>query len=171
MGASTVTEGASSDQSLCIDVQWVTDDVPEKASANWQQWVSAALGAAGRSPAGEALAIRVVGNDESQSLNEGYRDKTGPTNVLAFPADDDLPDFLADEAGELGDLIICMPVVTREAREQGKSLISHLAHMTVHGSLHLLGYDHISTVEAEEMEALEVQALESLGIPNPYSSQ
>lgn len=166
----TASSNSADSHPLNIDVQWVADESPLQETACWQQWVSAALTAASAEPRGGEIAVRVVGNDESQSLNEGYRDKTGPTNVLAFPAADDLPGFLQNEVSELGDLVICLPVVIREAEEQGKLPVAHLAHMTVHGTLHLLGYDHISTEEAEEMEALEVKALESLNIADPYSS-
>jgi len=166
----TASSNFADSHSLNIDVQWVADESSLQQSACWEQWAVAALTAASAEPRGGEITIRIVGNDESRALNEGYRDKAGPTNVLAFPAADDLPDFLQNEVSELGDLVICLPVVIREAEEQGKSPVAHLAHMAVHGTLHLLGYDHISTEEAEEMEALEVKALESLNIANPYSS-
>jgi probable rRNA maturation factor len=88
--------------------------------------------------------------------------------VLAFPAEDALFSMVSDEEPELGDLVICLPVVTLEAAEQGKSVIAHLAHMVVHGTLHLLGFDHISESDAEVMEALEVTVLATLGYSNPY---
>lgn len=110
------------------------------------------------------LALRVVGAEESAYLNLTYRGKRGPTNVLSFAAQlsPDVPVPL------LGDLVICAPVVLREAREQHKSAHAHWAHMTIHGSLHLLGYDHLTRREANVMEALEIDILERLGFANPY---
>ncbi|MCX4186402.1 rRNA maturation RNase YbeY [Methylophaga sp. OBS4] len=110
------------------------------------------------------LSIRLVDEDESAELNSNYRGKTGPTNVLSFPFESpvELEPIL------LGDLVICVPVVEREAAEQDKKVTDHWAHMVVHGCLHLLGYDHIETDEAEQMEALEIHILQSLDIANPY---
>ena len=111
------------------------------------------------------LALRVVGEEESAYLNQTYRGKCGPTNVLSFAAElsPDVPVPL------LGDLVICAPVVLREAREQHKPAQAHWAHMTVHGCLHLLGYDHQIVREANAMEALEIEILEQLGFANPYA--
>ena len=106
----------------------------------------------------------VVDAAESQHLNLTYRGKDKPTNVLSFPAD--LPDFV--ESTHLGDLAICAEVVVHEAREQGKPVMNHWAHMTIHGCLHLLGYDHIKDDEAALMEDLEVKLLAALNIPDPY---
>lgn len=110
------------------------------------------------------LSIRVVSIDESQTLNSQYRDKDKPTNVLSFESD--LPDFIP--SGFVGDLVICAQVVHDEAQEQNKALLSHWAHMCVHGTLHLLGYDHLSEAQANEMEALEVEILSKLSIDDPY---
>jgi probable rRNA maturation factor len=113
------------------------------------------------------VTIRLVDNDESQMLNSTYRGKDKPTNVLSFP-------FEAPEGLELpllGDLVICRQVVEQEAKEQNKILFAHWAHMVVHGSLHLLGYDHISDDEAEEMESLETEIMQELGYPDPYISE
>lgn len=110
------------------------------------------------------LSVRIVDEDESQALNLQYRGKDKPTNVLSFPCE--LPDGV--ELPLLGDLVICAQVVAKEALEQGKVLHAHWAHMVVHGTLHLLGYDHIEDGEAEEMEAIEIQVLLELGYPNPY---
>lgn len=113
------------------------------------------------------LSIRLVDEDESAELNNEYRGKNGPTNVLSFPFE--APIEL--EPRLLGDLVICVPVVVREAAEQGKSVDDHWAHMVVHGCLHLLGYDHIEDYEAEQMEALEITILQTLNIANPYQWQ
>ncbi len=111
-----------------------------------------------------ALTIRVVGGPESARLNATYRGKTGPTNVLSFPFQ--APPQAARDA--LGDLVICAPVVAREARAQGKSPRAHWAHMVVHGVLHLLGHDHIKAREARLMEGLEKRILADLGYADPY---
>lgn len=113
------------------------------------------------------LSIRIVDEAESAALNARYRHKDYPTNVLSFPAD--LPVDLALPL--LGDLVLCAPVIDREAREQGKSNDAHWAHMLVHGTLHLLGYDHINDDEAEEMEALETRLLQALNFPPPYETE
>ena len=118
-----------------------------------------------KEPRGEqlALTIRVVGAAESRRLNRTWRSKDKPTNVLSFPAGDGLEGF-----SELGDLAICAPVVAREAREQGKPMQAHWAHMVVHGVLHLLGYDHENDRDAAVMEAREATILAQFGYRNPY---
>ncbi len=110
------------------------------------------------------LSIRIVGLDEGSELNAAYRQKSGPTNVLSFPCE--VPEGVP--CALLGDLVICAPVVEREASEQGKSLDMHWAHLVIHGVLHLLGHDHIENDEAERMEALEVKIMSQLGYANPY---
>lgn len=110
------------------------------------------------------LTVRFVDAGESQALNRDYRGKDRPTNVLSFPFD--APAGI--ELPLLGDLVICHAVVAREASEQDKSLIAHYAHMVVHGTLHLLGYDHIEESEAERMERLECEILTRFGIDDPY---
>ncbi len=133
------------------------------AANSFRRWVEAALrGATYRKPAD--VAIRLVDADEGRALNHDYRGRDYPTNVLSFPAE--LPPAL--KLPLLGDLAICAPVVLREAREQGKRPRDHWAHMTIHGVLHLLGYDHIDEREAEAMEALETRILAGLGIADPY---
>ena len=136
----------------------------------FRQWVLAALSGAGRRFDSE-VAIQLVDAAEGQAMNRQYRGKDYATNVLSFPAD--LPEGLPEDFDfpQLGDLAICVPVVAREAAEQGKALNDHYAHLTVHGVLHLLGFDHIEDEEAEEMEALERQILASLGIADPYAGE
>jgi probable rRNA maturation factor len=134
--------------------------------ASFRQWVAAALhGARRRKPA--EVAIRIVDTDEGRALNRDYRGKDYATNVLSFPAE--LPPGV--NLPLIGDLAICAPVVAREADEQGKKPRDHWAHLTVHGTLHLLGYDHIEDAEAEAMEALETRILAGLGIADPYVPQ
>ena len=150
-----------------VDLQLAVDAPGLPAEAEFVQWCQTALEAAGCERAVE-ITVRLVDAGESRSLNHEYRDKDKPTNVLSFPSD--LPDFLLDqmEVVPLGDLVICVPVMAAEAVEQGKPERDHWAHLTLHGTLHLLGYDHIEDADAEDMEALEIAALSRLGIANPY---
>ena len=110
------------------------------------------------------LTVRIVDTEESHQLNHDYRGKDKPTNVLSFPFE--APPGM--ELDLLGDLIICRQVVEKEAKEQNKPLLAHWAHMVVHGSLHLLGYDHIEDDEAEEMESLETEIMQTMGFEDPY---
>ena len=143
-----------------VDIQSATaEPVPDEDDI--RRWIDAAL--AGRDGEFE-VSVRLVDDAEMAELNRTYRGKSGPTNVLSFPSD--LPAEL--ELPLLGDIVICAPVVQREADEQHKPTAAHWAHMTVHGTLHLLGYDHIEPSEAEEMEALETRILATLDIPCPY---
>ncbi|HRO88519.1 MAG TPA: rRNA maturation RNase YbeY [Chiayiivirga sp.] len=131
------------------------------AAVSFRRWVAAAL--QGRIRRAD-LALRLVDEHEGCALNRHYRGKDYPTNVLSFPAE--LPPGV--ELPILGDIVLCAPVVAREAREQGKILAHHYAHLTVHGVLHLLGFDHIDPREAEAMELLERQILAGLDIDDPY---
>jgi probable rRNA maturation factor len=110
------------------------------------------------------LSVRVVGQGRSRSLNAHYRHRDKPTNVLSFGGAGKVP----DGRYFLGELVICAPVVAHEALTQGKTLEAHWAHMTVHGVLHLLGFDHERKVEAAKMTAREIQILDRLGFSNPY---
>ena len=144
-----------------VEVQLATrrHSVPRRPEIS--RWVSATLAAEGA--AGD-VSVRVVDEDESRTLNRTYRSKDGPTNVLSFPAE--LPAEI--EPRLLGDLVICAPLVVAEAAAQGKAVRAHWAHLVVHGTLHLLGYEHGRTLEAERMEARETSILAGLGFPNPY---
>jgi probable rRNA maturation factor len=137
-----------------------SDRIPGKRA--FATWAARAL--AGRRD-GVELTIRVVDEAESTELNRRFRGKDAPTNVLSFPFE---PPPGVPETGLLGDLVICAPVVEREAREQGKGTEAHWAHMVVHGILHLLGYDHQADAQAAEMEDLETRILAELGFPPPY---
>ena len=137
------------------------DHLTAPDSSEFQSWVS--LVASAFNTDGD-VCIKIVDETESQFLNLTYRKKDKPTNVLSFPLMSD--DFIETE--HLGDLAICAAVVEKEAKQQGKPINHHWAHMTIHGLLHLLGYDHIEDAEAEEMEALEAELLQELGISNPY---
>lgn len=132
----------------------------------FRRWSTAALSALELPTSDYALSIRLVDETESASLNGQYRGKTGATNILSFPFTD-FPD-LPGTARLLGDLAICAQVVQQEARQQGKNSDAHWAHLTVHGVLHLNGYDHAGEEEARIMEALEVHILANLGFADPY---
>lgn len=112
------------------------------------------------------LTIRIVDKIESAQLNETYRHKQGATNILSFPFE--VPDGM--ELNLLGDLVICAPVLESEAKIQNKPLHNHWAHIVIHGTLHLLGYDHIDDADALEMESKEIELLQTLSIPNPYET-
>ncbi|RTZ72275.1 MAG: rRNA maturation RNase YbeY [Gammaproteobacteria bacterium] len=130
------------------------------AQADFERWAGAALEDEPR----RGLVIRLVDEAESRQLNRDYRGRDKPTNVLSFPFE--APPGVPSE--HLGDLVICAPVVAREALEQGKSPAHHWAHMVVHGVLHLRGYDHLEPADAEAMEARERRILAGFGIPDPY---
>jgi probable rRNA maturation factor len=136
------------------------------AAADIRTWASAALG---RRAAGAELAVRVVNAAESKRLNARFRGRDQPTNVLSFPVPQ-LPSGAGSAPRPLGDLVICASVVRAEARQQRKAIKAHWAHLVVHGSLHLLGYDHEQDDEARRMERREVAVLKRFGIPNPYRS-
>jgi len=147
--------------SLSVQFASEADALPSRAQI--RRWVAAALEHAAD------ITIRIVDADEARALNQDYRDKAYVPNVLTF----EYGEIGRDESGRGvlgGDVVICAPVVEREAREQGKPLLDHYAHMTVHGVLHLQGYDHIEPAEADIMESREAVILKRFRIPNPYSS-
>ncbi len=146
-----------------IDVEVNSASTKIPSIENIEQWISAALHSDELAEA--EVSVYIVDEQESQELNFQYRAKDKSTNVLSFPAD------IPDEVGVplLGDLVVCAPVVEREAVEQGKTLEAHWAHMLVHGTLHLLGYDHVEDDEAEVMEALETRLITQLNFPAPYA--
>jgi probable rRNA maturation factor len=143
--------------SLDVTVSYRTRRPWAPAPASLRRWAELA---AGRRE-GE-LGIRIVGRGESRSLNERWRGRPQATNVLAFPASPTL------RGKQLGDLVVCAPVVAREAREQGKALAAHWAHMVVHGTLHLVGFDHVRSTDARRMERRERALLGRIGIGDPY---
>ncbi|MGD2129966.1 MAG: rRNA maturation RNase YbeY [Lysobacterales bacterium] len=143
-----------------VEVQVATSFEPIPDQEAFARWAGAAL--QGHDSA--IVTVRLVDREESRRLNDRFRGIDRPTNVLSFPAG------LPAEIGIplLGDLVICAPLVEAEALDQGKSPTDHWAHLTVHGVLHLLGYDHTEASAARKMEAIEVRVLETLGIANPY---
>ena len=151
--------------SVLVDLQIATENI-EGLPTEEQivQWATGAVQPEGNEV---EMTVRIVDEAESHELNLTYRGKDRPTNVLSFPLE--CPDEV--ELPLLGDLVICRQVVEREASEQEKPLMAHWAHMVVHGSLHLLGYDHIEDDEAEEMESLETQIMQGLGFDDPYLAE
>ncbi|WP_194089761.1 rRNA maturation RNase YbeY [Vibrio hibernica] len=151
--------------SIELDLQIVVkNDDALPSQDQFQQWLDAVIPLF--QPQAE-VTIRIVETDESQQLNRDYRGKDKPTNVLSFPFEAP-PEVKIDL---LGDLIICQQVVEKEAVEQNKPLNAHWAHMVIHGSLHLLGYDHMEDEEAEEMESIETEIMQKLGFDDPYISE
>jgi|TARA_B110000211_G_scaffold38412_1_gene39052 probable rRNA maturation factor len=150
-----------------VDYQqaYEADEVMAKAIPSLEQieaWANAVLVA--ENTGEQEITVRFTDDEESQTLNHEYRGKDKPTNVLSFPFE--VPPGI--EMNLLGDLVICVPVIMREAEEQDKTPTNHYAHMVVHGILHLLGYDHIDDADADIMEAKEIRILASLNIGNPY---
>jgi probable rRNA maturation factor len=146
---------------LELDVSYASRSPWVPSSRLLAKWASAALPPA---PGRVVLSVRIVGRARSRSLNSQYRRKDKATNVLSFAGAGNTP----DGRHHLGELIICAPVVAAEAHSQGKSLRAHWAHMTVHGVLHLLGFDHERARQAAKMASREIQILDRLGFSNPY---
>lgn len=154
-------------KTLELDIQYALDDADGSAGRlpaveAFEDWARAAL--SGRRDAAQ-LVLRIVGEGESGELNECYRGRSGPTNVLSFVFEQ--PELL--DPPLLGDIVVCAPLVEREAAEQGKTVQAHWAHLLVHGVLHLIGYDHEEESEALIMEGLEREILAGLGFPDPYA--
>lgn len=144
---------------VAIQMASTSEETPDEDSI--RRWLSAAL--SDTNSAAE-IAVRIVDEAESAELNQRFRGKDGATNVLSFPFSAVTPEPTPD----LGDLVICAPVVIREAREQHKTSDAHWAHILVHGALHLLGHDHVDEDDARAMETLETEILVGLGFPAPY---
>ena len=154
-----------------VDVQLACDDPGTPDVESIREWVISAIAAVDIVSMGRVeVLVRVVDVDEMQTLNREYRGKDKPTNVLSFPAGK-AAGMTADESSLLGDMVICAAIVRDEATEQGKALADHWGHMLVHGTLHLLGHDHLTDAEATEMEGLEVKILTSHGVADPYRVQ
>ena len=145
-----------------IEVQYAVAGEALPAPEAIRRWAAHTLQGAG---AGVELAVRIVDEAEMTALNQRYRGKSGPTNVLSFPCE--LPPGV--ESGLLGDVVICAPVVAEEAIHHGKPLEAHWAHLVIHGVLHLQGYDHYHDRDARVMEARETRLLEELGYSDPYA--
>lgn len=152
---------------LDVSVGYAVPRAGLPSAVSFRRWVAAAL--EGRIREAD-LAIRIVDSKEGRALNRHYRGKDYATNVLSFPAEmaEDVKMPKGVKMPLLGDLVLCAPVIAREAREQKKPLVAHYAHLTVHGALHLLGWNHEDEREAEAMEQLEREILAALGIGDPY---
>jgi probable rRNA maturation factor len=144
-----------------IEIQAIYKSDSQPDQEHIQRWVDATLEGFNQDT---EIVVRIVNEQESAELNEQYRHKQGPTNILSFPID--VPEGI--ELNLLGDLVVCAPVLEKEALEQHKALTDHWAHIIVHGVLHLLGYDHIDDDDAELMENKEITILNKLNIKNPY---
>lgn len=149
---------AETDVTATVDIQNVSED-PCPGSEQFIRWVTAAL-----EGSRAEVSLRIVDEEEMAELNQRFRHRQGTTNVLSFPFE--APAGTTNDF--LGDIVMCAPVVRSEALEQGKSEEAHWAHMTVHGVLHLRGYDHLTAEEAEEMETLERRILSAMGYQDPY---
>ncbi len=136
------------------------DGLPDETRL--RRWIGAALPPERQDV---LIGVRIVNETESRALNRDYRHRDRPTNVLSFPYD---PPQGIEADFPLGDLVLCAPVIAREARDQGKPLEAHWAHLVIHGTLHLLGHDHINEADARRMEASEIHILTRLGFPDPY---
>ncbi|MGZ8231901.1 MAG: rRNA maturation RNase YbeY [Burkholderiales bacterium] len=150
-------KGARHARKLQLTVQYATRARPVPTERAFRNWVRAAMRTDGR------LTLRLVGIAEGRTLNRQYRGRDYATNVLTFVLEDAPPYH--------GDIALCAPVVSREAREQGKDVMAHYAHLTIHGVLHLQGNEHEREPDAEEMERLETRILRRLGFPAPYATQ
>jgi len=150
-----------------VEVQLAADDESIPTADDIATWVNRAIDAAGNASNME-VSVRIVGADEMQQLNSEFRDQDKPTNVLSFPAGElaGLPD---EAERPLGDIVVCAAVVAAEAEQQGKTQSDHWAHMIVHGTLHLSGFDHENDSDAAAMESLEIQILGNYGVANPYA--
>lgn len=150
---------------LDLSVQYACNREGVPSRIDFRRWLRAA------EPGAARITVRIVDEDEGRELNRDYRSKDYATNVLTFAYDEgeDMP--LPEGLPLMGDLVLCRQVVEREAAEQGKALDAHYAHLSVHGMLHLQGFDHIEDAEAEEMEAREREILAGLGYPDPYAGE
>ncbi len=157
---------------LSLAVQYAMDE-PRLPRWRLRRWMQRAMQVLAQDPVwdtlgpvnGVQLTLRLVDADEGRSLNQGYRERDYATNVLTFEYGPD-PDHIWH-----GDIVLCVPVLEREATEQGKPFLAHAAHLTVHGVLHSLGFDHLEEDEAQAMEALETRILASLRVPDPYEAR
>lgn len=145
------------DKQLTFSVQYAIDTETIPTSAQFKKWVKAAL------TRNAEITIRIVDESEGRDLNEKFRGKNAATNVLTFYYDDILP--------LTGDIVLCAAVIEKEAKQQHKTLIAHYAHLTVHGVLHLMGFDHENDKEAAAMEQIETKIVTSLGYNDPYQNK
>ena len=155
-----------------VDVQVAADLSNVPANSDIQNWLEQVIAHVGADTARDVeISVKIVGEEEGRALNRQFREQDRATNVLSFPlAEAGVADPPPELPLALGDIVICGPVVAREASEQGKESADHWAHLLVHGALHLMGYDHETAAEAQEMEKLETRILALGGVENPYRS-
>ena len=154
--------------SLVVDVQVACKDLDVPSAKQITSWATRAVTGAGRTLAASVeMSVRLVNREEIRLLNRDYRHLDKATNVLSFPAGE-ISGLPAEAVQLLGDVVVCAAIVSDEAAEQGKSVDAHWAHMLVHGTLHLLGYDHQTAADAAEMESLEARILTANGLTDPY---
>ncbi len=159
--------GVSAKVTVDVQVASAVTSVPDQATI--QCWIQDAVRAIDPERVCE-VSVRIVDEDEGRSLNQRYRGKDYATNVLAFPGTDSLHHLPPELPRILGDIVVCGPVVEREAEHQHKAVVDHWAHLLIHGTLHMLGHDHESDDEAGKMEKIETRLLEQYGIRDPYSA-
>lgn len=164
--ATVAPDGPVSEPAIDLQVACEAPDLPDRAEL--VRWIAGANDAIGGVRQIE-IAIRIVDESESQALNRQFRERDKSTNVLSFPADmESIPGLPPEASIYLGDLVLCAPVVAREAREQGKAASTHWLHLVLHGFLHLNGFDHETAEDAAEMEGLETRLMKAAGLPDPY---
>ena len=156
-----------------VEVQVAANVSNVPANLDIQNWLEQVIAQVGNDSARSIeISVKIVDEAEGRALNRQFRQKDRATNVLSFPLlDADLPELQGELPLAMGDIVICAPVVAREASEQGKNSLDHWAHMLVHGALHLFGYDHETEVEAQEMEMLEARILAVGGVEDPYETR
>ena len=150
-------------ETVAVQIQRASECDTVPTDDTLRAWITTAVDATRH---GE-MTLRIVAEAESADLNMRYRGHEGPTNVLAFPAEA-VRFTMEGDLSPIGDLVVCAPLLAREAREQGKTAQAHWAHVVVHGSLHLVGYDHETNKQAQLMEARERELMATLGFPDPY---
>jgi len=158
----------SRQSSLSVNVQVACEDEDIPSAEDIETWVTRAVAGSGKSfDNATEVSVRLVDEDEIRSLNYSYRRKNSVTNVLSFPVER-IPGLPGDTEWTLGDIVVCAKIVRQEAVEQGKPLTDHWAHLLVHGTLHLLGYDHETEADAAQMEGIELRILSQYGLADPY---
>jgi len=169
--ATRIEQNIPTMSNVSVDIQIACNVTSIPGHQEMQSWIEDTVDEAGDDSSVE-VSVRIVDQEEGRSLNSQYRDADKATNVLAFPADGEAVENLpSDVPRVLGDIVICGPVVEREAAEQHKETADHWAHLLVHGTLHLLGYDHEVDEEARAMEAIETKILGRRGLRDPYATQ
>ena len=153
-------------KNIKLDLQITIKDKSIPTKKDFTKWLTLAAQIAPPPKHKNEICIRIIDEKESAHLNKTYRHKQGATNILSFAYQQDI-----DENNDnlLGDLAICAPIITRQAQQQSKLLLAHWAHIVIHGYLHLLGYEHQTQQETTKMEQLEIEILDKLGYPDPYS--